>query len=74
MLSTPHDRHNASVKHVYGIAAVARTKLGAAASEAEHNLRRLVGHANLLDGEDRTSSCLWITVFTDTQKTSQKCY
>jgi len=31
------------------VASSARTKLGREASKADHNLRRLVGHANLLD-------------------------
>lgn len=39
-----------SLTQVYGVASTARSKLGREASRADHNLRRLVGHANLLDG------------------------
>lgn len=39
-----------SLTQVYYIASTARSKLGREASRPDHNLRRLVGHANLLDG------------------------
>lgn len=51
MLPSTYGGQAVSVKQVYSIAVVARSKLGTAANEAEHNLRVLVGHANLLDGE-----------------------
>lgn len=38
-----------SLTQTYYIASAARSKLGKEASRADHNLRRLVGHANLLD-------------------------
>lgn len=38
-----------SITQTYYIAASARTKLGREAGRADHNLRLLVGHANLLD-------------------------
>jgi hypothetical protein len=50
MLSTSGGKNAASLEQVYRIATVARGKLGAAAGQPEHNLRLLVAHANLLDG------------------------
>jgi len=38
-----------SLSQTYFVASSARTKLGREASRPDHNLRRLVGHANLLD-------------------------
>lgn len=38
-----------SLTQTYYIASSARSKLGREAGRADHNLRRLVGHANLLD-------------------------
>jgi hypothetical protein len=38
-----------SISQTYFVASSARSKLGKEASKADHNLRRLVGHANLLD-------------------------
>lgn len=38
-----------SLTQTYYIASTARSKLGREAQQADHNLRRLVGHANLLD-------------------------
>lgn len=38
-----------SLTRTYAVASTARSKLGREASRADHNLRRLVGHANLLD-------------------------
>lgn len=38
-----------SLTQTYYVASTARSKLGREASRADHNLRRLVGHANLLD-------------------------
>jgi len=38
-----------SLTQTYFVASTARSKLGREASKADHNLRRLVGHANLLD-------------------------
>ncbi|KAM0720028.1 hypothetical protein Q7P37_004163 [Cladosporium fusiforme] len=38
-----------SLTRTYAVASTARSKLGREAGRADHNLRRLVGHANLLD-------------------------
>jgi hypothetical protein len=38
-----------SLSQTYHVASTARAKLGREACRADHNLRRLVGHANLLD-------------------------
>lgn len=38
-----------SLTQTYYVASTARSKLGREAGRADHNLRRLVGHANLLD-------------------------
>lgn len=38
-----------SLTQVYYVASTARSKLGREANRADHNLRRLVGHANTLD-------------------------
>lgn len=40
-----------SVTDLFSIACTAKVKLGKAATESEQNLRLMVGHANLLDGE-----------------------
>jgi len=45
----PAKKAKMSLKTVYLTASTARSKLGREASLADHNLRRLVGHANLLD-------------------------
>ena len=38
-----------SLTQTYYVASTARSKLGREANRADHNLRVLVGHANLLD-------------------------
>lgn len=38
-----------SLTQTYYVASTARSKLGREAARADHNLRRLVGHANMLD-------------------------
>ncbi|PSN66943.1 hypothetical protein BS50DRAFT_573729 [Corynespora cassiicola Philippines] len=48
--SPPQKKQKMSLTQTYYIAASARSKLGKEASRADHNLRLLVGHANLLDG------------------------
>jgi len=45
----PIKKQKMSLSQTYFVASSARTKLGREASKADHNLRRLVGHANLLD-------------------------
>lgn len=45
----PAKKQKMSLTQTYYIASSARGKLGREASKADHNLRRLVGHANLLD-------------------------
>jgi len=45
----PIKKQKMSLSQTYFVASSARTKLGREASRADHNLRRLVGHANLLD-------------------------
>lgn len=49
-----------SVTERYWMASTARCKLSKAAAESEHNLRLLVGHANLLDSKSASfdQSCL----------------
>lgn len=47
--SPPQKKQKMSLTQTYYIAASARTKLGKEASRADHDLRLLVGHANLLD-------------------------
>ncbi|KAF2644664.1 hypothetical protein P280DRAFT_465958 [Massarina eburnea CBS 473.64] len=47
--SPPQKKQKMSLTQTYYIAASARSKLGSEASRADHNLRLLVGHANLLD-------------------------
>ncbi|CAI6340211.1 unnamed protein product [Periconia digitata] len=47
--SPPQKKQKMSLTQTYYIAASARSKLGKEASRADHNLRLLVGHANLLD-------------------------
>lgn len=50
ILTTPTSpKQKMSLTQTYYIASSARTKLGREASRADHNLRLLVGHANLLD-------------------------
>lgn len=48
-VSSPSKKQKMSLTQTYYIASSARTKLGREASRADHNLRLLVGHANLLD-------------------------
>ncbi|KAF2865893.1 hypothetical protein BDV95DRAFT_632018 [Massariosphaeria phaeospora] len=48
--SPPQKKQKMSLTQTYYIAASARSKLGREASRADHDLRLLVGHANLLDG------------------------
>jgi hypothetical protein len=45
----PIKKQKMSISQTYLVASSARSKLGKEASKADHNLRRLVGHANLLD-------------------------
>lgn len=47
--SPPAKKQKMSLTQTYYIASTARTKLGREASRADHDLRVLVGHANLLD-------------------------
>ncbi|KAH7401038.1 hypothetical protein DE146DRAFT_485885 [Phaeosphaeria sp. MPI-PUGE-AT-0046c] len=47
--SPPQKKQKMSLTQTYYIAASARSKLGKEASRADHDLRLLVGHANLLD-------------------------
>lgn len=47
--SPPQKKQKMSLTQTYYIAASARHKLGREASRPDHNLRLLVGHANLLD-------------------------
>lgn len=47
--SPPAKKQRMSLTQTYRIASTARSKLGREASRSDHNLRRLVGHANLLD-------------------------
>ncbi|KAF2445051.1 hypothetical protein P171DRAFT_287950 [Karstenula rhodostoma CBS 690.94] len=47
--SRPAKKQNMSLTQTYYIAASARSKLGKEACRADHDLRLLVGHANLLD-------------------------
>ncbi|KAI9692034.1 MAG: hypothetical protein M1820_009569 [Bogoriella megaspora] len=47
--SPPSKKQKMSLTQTYFVASQARTKLGREASRADHNLRLLVGHANLLD-------------------------
>merc|ERR1712000_671825 len=45
----PQKKQKMSLTQTYYIASSARSKLGREASRPDHNLRLLVGHANLLD-------------------------
>jgi len=45
----PTKKARMSLSQTYYIASTARVKLGKEAVKSDHNLRRLVGHANLLD-------------------------
>ncbi|GAB7366404.1 hypothetical protein MBLNU230_g8201t1 [Neophaeotheca triangularis] len=45
----PAKKQKMSLTQTYLVASTARSKLGREASRGDHNLRRLVGHANLLD-------------------------
>ncbi|KAL2358630.1 hypothetical protein BJ546DRAFT_20526 [Cryomyces antarcticus] len=47
--SPAHKKQRMSVSQTYSVARTARSKLGREASKADHDLRVLVGHANLLD-------------------------
>lgn len=47
--SLPAKKQKMSLTQSYYIASTARTKLGREAGKSDHNLRLLVGHANLLD-------------------------
>ncbi|KAF4553704.1 Hypothetical protein D9617_6g094360 [Elsinoe fawcettii] len=47
--SSPQQKSKMSLTQTYRIASTARGKLGMEASRSDHNLRLLVGHANLLD-------------------------
>lgn len=48
-LSRSAIKQKMSLTQTYYVASTARTKLGREARNSDHNLRRLVGHANLLD-------------------------
>jgi hypothetical protein len=48
-LPPPAKKTKMSISQTYLVASTARSKLGKEATRADHNLRRLVGHANLLD-------------------------
>ncbi|KAL8901151.1 MAG: hypothetical protein Q9207_005341 [Kuettlingeria erythrocarpa] len=48
--SPPQKKQKMSLTQTYYLAHTARGKLSKEAARADHNLRRLVGHANLLDG------------------------
>lgn len=45
----PSKKQKMSLTQTYYVASTARSKLGREAGRGDHNLRRLVGHANLLD-------------------------
>jgi hypothetical protein len=45
----PAKKQKMSLTQTYYVASTARSKLGREAGKADHNLRLLVGHANLLD-------------------------
>jgi len=47
--SPPAKRQKMSLTNIYYTASTARSKLGREANKSDHNLRLLVGHANLLD-------------------------
>ena len=47
--SPPAKKQKMSLTQTYYVASTARSKLGKEANRADHNLRVLVGHANLLD-------------------------
>ena len=47
--SPPAKKQKMSLTQTYYVASTARSKLGREANRADHNLRVLVGHANLLD-------------------------
>jgi len=47
--SHPSKKQKMSLSQTYRVASFARAKLGKEASRGDHNLRLLVGHANLLD-------------------------
>ncbi|KAL9598323.1 MAG: hypothetical protein Q9219_004551 [cf. Caloplaca sp. 3 TL-2023] len=49
-LSPPQKKQKMSLTQTYYLAHTARGKLSKEAARADHNLRLLVGHANLLDG------------------------
>ncbi|KAI4185500.1 MAG: hypothetical protein L6R41_004093 [Letrouitia leprolyta] len=49
-LSPPQKKQKMSLTQTYYLAHTARAKLSKEAARADHNLRLLVGHANLLDG------------------------
>ncbi|KAG8529996.1 uncharacterized protein KY384_005478 [Bacidia gigantensis] len=46
---SPQKKQKMSLSQTYMLAHTARSKLSKEASRADHNLRRLVGHANMLD-------------------------
>ena len=48
-LSPPQKKQKMSLTQTYRVASSARSKLGREAARPDHNLRLLVGHANLLD-------------------------
>lgn len=58
MFQLAFEKRSITATQVYRVGLIARKKLAAAASETEHNLRLLVGHANFLDGSTHRSSTL----------------
>lgn len=59
IVSKKSSQPNLTQTHIYKVATIAREKLGHAADEADHNLRFIVGHANLLDGTSIFHKSSW---------------
>jgi len=71
----PIKKQKMSLSQTYFVASSARTKLGREAGKADHNLRRLVGHANLLDSlmlELRDAERQQETWFAESVKSNKK--
>ena len=49
LVASPFKRKTMSITQTYYLAHKARSKLSSEASRPDHNLRLLVGHANMLD-------------------------
>lgn len=58
-VATSHTASHNGLDQIYTIASAAREKLAAAASKADHDLRRIVGLANFLGGDckPKTQMC-----------------